>query len=328
MEISVYNKNLERIGVSTDFISLYWEEDYNTVGEFTFEAWQGNIDLSLFQEDFFVGKKDSETLMIIKTVSIGGGIATVSGYECKKILYDRVSTKVISNENAEEALRGLVSEMDPFPGIELGNVYGVTDDFLAQKSDSDLLEYCGIISQAVDMGYKLRHDRKQRKLFFECYKPGKNDDIKLSTAFGNMNSLTYAESNANYKNVAVVAGAGEGDARITVVAGDVESTGYDRKEMYVDARNVQLAEGETDEAYKERLRLTGLEKLVDQIKIKSIEFEIDDDRAKLGDIVTCVIPEFAVKLDTRIVGLIWTYSNGKITKQATLGQPVMSGRSR
>lgn len=328
MEISVYNKNLERIGIVTDFVSMYWEESYNTVGEFTFELWQGKSDLSIFKEDYFVGKKDSDTLMIIKLISIESGIVTVSGYESKKILSDRVSTKIVSNENAELALRTIFSEISPIPGIELGELSGIEDVFNAQKSDADVLEYAEIISQSVDMGFKMRHDRKQKKLFFECYKPGKNYDIKLSTAFGNMESLTYAESNANYKNVAVVAGAGEGDARITVISGDVDSTGFDRKEMYVDARNVQPEENETEEDYRLRLERVGLEKLVDQIKIKTIEFSIDDERAKLGDIVACVIPEFMLKLDTRIVGFAWTYSNGKITKQAILGQPVVSGRRK
>ena len=61
-----------------------------------------------------------------------------------------------------------------------------------------------------------------------------------------------------------VQGAGEGDERATVWVGDVNATGSDRREMYVDARDVQPEDGETStsQSYLEKLADRGGEKLL------------------------------------------------------------------
>ncbi len=58
-----------------------------------------------------------------------------------------------------------------------------------------------------------------------------------------MGGIAYSVTTNGYKNVAVVAGAGAGDARITVRAGNTSATGADRREMYVDARQEQPEDG-------------------------------------------------------------------------------------
>ncbi len=326
MECSVYNTELERIAIIDSFVSLVWQENYNTLGDFQLEVWQIEDNVSLFQPDYYVGKKNSETLMIIKSVQILDGVILVAGYSATRVLQDRVSTEVISNQNAETALRQLVGKMKPWDRIELGEVANIPDKFTAQKSDATLFEYCENISQAVDMGFRFSHDKKQRKLIFECYKPLENTEVKFSTYFGNINQLNYSLSTANYKNVAIVAGAGEGENRVTVMAGDTESTGIDRREMYVDARNKQPQENESPEDYKQRLVRVGESKLIEQIKIQNIQFLIDDERVNLGDIVSCNIPEFGIKLKVRIIGISEVSQNNTTTRQVILGEPINISR--
>ena len=191
MECSIYDINLNRIGVLSTWISMVWEESYNSDGSFQIEVQQTNEAATLLKVDRYVGIQESKTLMIIKAVQIENGKIIASGYPAISVLSERVSTEVVSNQNAEEALRKLISSVDHWTRLELGNVAGITDKFTAEKSDASLLEYCQVIAQSVDMGIRFRHDKKEKKLLFECYKPPINENSKYSTLYGNMGNIKY-----------------------------------------------------------------------------------------------------------------------------------------
>ena len=126
--------------------------------------------------------------------------------------------------------------------------------------------------------------------------------------------------------MAIVAGGGEGESRITVEAGKTELHGADRREMYVDARNLQQEEGESYEEYLQRLIRSGEEKLVGQISIENFKFEIDPQDVQVGDIVTCIIPELNVKLKARVVGITRTSQQNTETVEASIGNPIIIRR--
>ena len=324
MECSIYDINLNRIGVLSTWISMVWEESYNSDGSFQIEVQQTREVSNILKVDRYVGILESSTLMIIKAVQIADGKIIASGYPAISVLSERVSTEVVSNQSAETALRNLVSSADPWPRLELGKVAGITDKFTAEKSDASLLEYCQVIAQSVDMGIRFRHDKKEKKLLFECYKPPLNENAKYSTSYGN--NIKYSVSTANLKNVAVVAGAGEGSSRVTVMAGRTDLTGFDRREMYVDARSEQPEEGESDESYRARLVRYGEEKLVGQSKIENFSFDLDDNKLSLGDIITCNVAEIGVKLNVRVTGIRLTSQNNGTKVEASVGTPIILRR--
>ena len=326
MECSIYDINLNRIGVLVTWVSMVWEESYNSDGSFQIEVQQTAEAANLLKVDRYAGIRESNTLMIIKAVQIKNGKIIASGYPAISVLSERVSTEVVSNQNAEEALRKLISSVDHWPRLELGNVAGITDKFTSEKSDASLLEYCQVIAQSVDMGIRLRHDKKEKKLLFECYKPPLNENAKYSTSYGNMGNIKYSVSTANLKNVAVVAGAGEGSSRVTVVAGRTDLTGSDRREMYVDARSEQPEEGESDESYRARLVRYGEEKLVGQSKIENFSFTLDDNKLSLGDIITCNVAEIGVKLKVRVTGILITSQNNGTKVEVSVGNPIVLRR--
>lgn len=326
MECNVYGINLNRIGSIFTWVSMLWTEGYNTLGTFQLELQQTPGALELFQPDRYCGIPESETLMLIKAVQVRNGSVIITGSPATCVLSDRVSTTVISNELAELALRGLVQSMDPWPCVELGKLQGLTDVFLPQKSDATILAYCEQIAQACDMGFRMRHDKAAKKLLFECYKPAENPNARYSSDYGNAGDLQYGWSAANYKNVAVVAGAGEGDARVTVYAGATASAGEQRREMYVDARQEQPEEGETDAEYQARLVAFGEEKLIAKTEIETLKFTIDDERAKLGDIVFCRFPEIGIQAKVRVVGLSRKSQNNGTSVTASLGTPIIIRR--
>lgn len=326
MTVSVYNLRLERIGVIETWVSLVWQECYNTDGSFQLEVRQRSDLIPLLQEEYYCGLTGHDTLMVIKSRQVKDGTIVVNGFPATRILDDRVSTDVVSNENAEAAMRRLFAAMAPYPCLELGESAGLTANYAPQISDRSLKEYFENIAQECALGFRLRHDKKAQKLLFEVYQRGENPNAKYSTAYGNMGDIAHSVTTNGYKNVAVVAGAGEGDARITVLAGNTSATGADRREMYVDARQEQPKDGESDAAYKARLVALGEQKLVEQIKVENITFTLDDDRAQLGDIVFCYIPEIGVNVKARVIGITETSQDNVTTREAAIGTPVVVRR--
>ena len=324
--VSVYDTDLERQGLITTFVSLDWVEGYNTEGAFELELVLCDDYLELMQLEWYCGLTGHDTLMIIKSVEIEDDTIVVTGYPATHIFSDRVSTTVISNETAETAMRSLFSEMDAYPCFELGDEAGLDAVFEAETSDGTLQEYFETIAQACDLGFRMRHDKTNKKLLFEVYEGVEDENLKFSTLYGNMTDISYSFSSMDYKNVAVVAGQGEGDDRVTVTAGDTDSTGVDRREMYVDARNEQQDDDETDEEYEERLIAYGEGKLIEQIKVESISFALNDDDLTIGALVYCRIPEIGVNAQVRVVSIEETAQKNVIERTATLGTPVILKR--
>lgn len=328
---NIYDKTLTRIGEIDTFISLVWEEGYNTLGSFQLELQEKSGLLDLVKVGNYVGMSDKKTLMLIKSVNVLSGKIIANGFPVTVILRDRVSNEIVNNENAEGAMLRLVTGIKPWGGLESGEPSGVEDVFTRQYSGGTVLSYCETIAQEVDAGFTVEHDRKNKRMVFKVYKPTDNRNLVFAAKFGNLTNSDVSMSEIDYKNVALVAGAGEGADRVTVYAGDTESVGTDRREMYVDARDLQQQEGEELEAYKERLRQRGLEQLANQIKVENVKLTIDPDdfgkRFWLGDNITCILENFGVKLKVKIIGYTETTQRNGTEVELSLGTPITKRRA-
>lgn len=99
------------------------------------------------------------------------------------------------------------------------------------------------ISLLSNLGWNLSVDYDLKKWVFDV-KSGKdltvnqtdNNPVIFSSEFSNVKSLNFSDSDLNFKNMAYVAGQGEGSDRRVYEMG--ESTGLDRQELFVDARDV------------------------------------------------------------------------------------------
>ena len=145
----------------------------------------------------------------------------------------------------------------------------------------------------------------------------------FSTEFETLESLSYLESDLEYKNFAVVAGQGEGLDRRIISVGDTSSVGPDRFEMFVDARDVS-EETDDDEPQPRPvgdiiadLTKRGSEKLSEHVQevflngqaltSSRLMYERDYD---LGDTVTLQDKGWGVTMDTRITEVCEIYEYG------------------
>ena len=103
----------------------------------------------------------------------------------------------------------------------------VTYDYIGDK----IQELC----QQFGWGYKVTV--KNGNFVFSLYKgEDKSQYITFSQNYDNISTTDYQEDNINIKNVALIAGEGEGVDRKTTTIGNGE--GINRSELYVDARDV------------------------------------------------------------------------------------------
>nr|DAO37192.1 MAG TPA: hypothetical protein [Caudoviricetes sp.] len=243
------------------------------------------------------------------------------------IFSKRVSTETVKDENAERAMRRLVAAMQPWPRLGLGELVGFDTRYTAQTSGGSVLNYLTTIGAACDLGFRIVLSGKNadKKLRFEVYRPTADPNNRFSTKWGNLQGASWAFGDNDYANVAIVQGAGEGENRATVTVGLTDAAGAERRELYVDARDVQPDEekGETNQSadYLQRLMDRGTNKLLDQLRTGSIEISLDADLAP-GDVAFCTLPELGYRATVRVADVITQSQNDGTTRTLRLGTPV------
>lgn len=320
---------LARLGRIEVWVSLYWDEPYNTAGEFTLEVRPTEENLSLLREGRWLRRSDSDVPMRIchRSNENTDSNLVVTGFPGTWTLTKRACTSIVKNENAEAAMRRLVAAMDPWPRLELGELVGFDTRYTAQTSGGSVLNYLTTIGAACDLGFRivLAGKNADKKLRFEVYRPTADPNNRFSTKWGSLTGASWAFGDNDYCNVAVVQGAGEGENRATVTVGLTDATGADRRELYVDARDVQPDEekGETSksQAYLERLMARGTNKLLEQLRTGSIEVSLDADLSP-GDVAFCTLPELGYKATVRVADVITQSQSDGTTRTLRLGTPV------
>lgn len=97
--------------------------------------------------------------------------------------------------------------------------------------------------------------------------------VEFSAEFENVSEETYENSNYDERTTALIWGEGEGSDRKHTQVGN-ELTGIDRKELYVDARDLQQ-EAMSDASYTETLKNRGKSKLAENPRILAANGSVD-----------------------------------------------------
>lgn len=96
--------------------------------------------------------------------------------------------------------------------------------------------------------------------------------------------------------------------------------------MIVDARDIQPDEdsGETvkSDSYLKKLADRGASKLLEQLRIGSIEMTLDADGLEPGDVCFCSLPDLGYKATVRVADIIIQSQTDGTTRTARLGTPV------
>lgn len=305
MNLNLYDKDLNRISIiGNNYKSCLWAEGYNSMQPFTVELPLINEYKQKLKKDFYIGREDRQTLMVIRSIEYKRDTIEVKGYQATQILDDSAFVGTIDEgTNIDSSIPLAYNESTKVYNLEFaesqtGSIYK------SQISNKSMLELCEIMCQATDSGVRVVRSGKQIKA--QLYKPVEKENLVFSEFFGNLKVEAIKISTENEKNFAIVLGDGEGEARTRV---DVDLTdGAARKEIIVDARDIQQEEGESLADYQSRLRARGIEKLLEHsnvFQVSVIPSSADfGKKYDLGDILTIRLTDYGITTTARVVRFV------------------------
>lgn len=328
---------------SAIFTDRYW-----TPGDFELYIPATKAALDLARSASFVTRADDTTVcglvekVGIQTNRADGNFITVSGRLAAALLERRIVWRQTTyNGRAERIIRNLIENAFISPEIEaravsnfeLGAEIGLNDVIRVQYTGDSVGSAVEAICKTTGTGYRVRLDLPNKKFIFELYRgtdrsfnQSVNPFVVFSSDFENLIASTYDEDASGAKNVAQVAGEGQGNERVKVAVGSV--SGIDRNETFINASTKSDNQGEIDLlTYEGLLSEDGAQKLAELEARKQIDGEIAPNYNYtlnqdyfLGDIIQ-IENEYGYRMTPRIVEVIESWSSDGYTCIPTFEQP-------
>lgn len=341
MYIYVLDKSLKKIGLIDNYVSLIWTTRYYEAGDFELYVPVEQRFIDLLQIGYYLQIESSEYTMIVESINLktdveNGNYMTVSGRSAESILSRRiVANRVNTNNTQVEMLANYLIEWNITDPIVEKDLRKINEVAVASetKGFAETVEgqYFGdnvydiIVQNCQAYGYGFKMPLINGKFTFEMYAGvdrtrSQKDNLPavFSSEFENLVNTEYTYDTQELKNVALVAGEGEGAARKTAFSGTV--SGLERREMYVDARDLS-SEGTTSSKYTSILKNRGKEKLSEAEAFPEYVGEVISfpEYCGLGDIVE-VKNEFGMTATARITEIIESDSTSGHTRIPTFDE--------
>lgn len=267
VEIYVYRLDnagtFDAIGEINQFTSLMWPDKFN--GHATFELWapitQENKELIKKGNILWCGGDNAAIIEIIQSDVNDKGEKTykVKGRTLEMFLTTRIiwGTYSCSNKYSSTVMYEIVNEncVNPtkaarkIPFLECAEDEQVGKQIAYQKTGGEVYEALTTLASDADIGFCVLFRPREKKLIFKVIEgvdrsimPASTFDanpVIFSTDLEDILKSSYYTNDQDVKSVALVAGEGEGSERKKVISGDDASEGFLRRELYVDARDLQ-----------------------------------------------------------------------------------------
>lgn len=352
IEITVFQVNdqtFEAVGQIDEYTSLMWPDAF--LGKAMFQLWapitDSNAEMLKENNVIWCGGENAAVIKIVKeTVNEEGekeynvkgwtleyylvdkiieGLYNKTGnMPASTIMYDIVNRMVINPTNKNRKIPYLVNAVDTRVGKTISGY---------QKTGGSIYDALYTLAYESDIGFSVLFDPHQKRLIFEVragvdrtHEQTENEPVVFSTELEDVLSSSYYLNIEDVKNVAMVQGEDSGTARVTVYTGDVNSKGMERKELYVDARDLQSTYSDssgtqhqlTAAEYRAILIQRGNEKLAEHQKTETfeaqirqfgdIQYEFGVDYQK-GDKVTVIDRQLGLSVSARITSVEEDYDD-------------------
>lgn len=269
MKIFIMDENFRSLYVIDVFKSLIWTERFNGYGDFEFYTPISNDVLMVVEniqknmqekDDYYAYLDESKNAMIIENIEITADVETgnhliISGRGLESLLERRIiwNTTTISG-NLQNGVKKLITDAMINPDIsdrkisnfvfkESDNEYVKSLTLKAQYTGDNLYDAILSICDMAKLGFDVRINKNNQLEFAfvvgedRSFDQIKNPYVIFSKKFENISNSDYIESGKTFKNVTLVAGEGEGADRVRLTVGS--ASGFRRKELYTDARDIQ-----------------------------------------------------------------------------------------
>ncbi len=342
----------EPVGVVDAFSSLRWVPRFYRAGEFELHCPVEYFELLALEN--IVRPPGSRDAAIVETREItqdddGKEELTVKGRFLSSLLARRIvwGARSAIGANAEVLMRSLVDTSGisttaarVVPALSLGAAAGFTETTDYQGLGKDILAELEVIAETADIGFRIAFAPPAMK--FECYRgvnriAGTANPAIFSRGLDSLTKVEYMDSTTSYRNIALVGGE-ESDTIVRAFVEVGSAAGLNRRELFVDAGNVKHKYKDvagiehilTEPEYLDALAQKGWDALAECFPVVSVSadaepfanlvYKTDYD---LGDTVTVLIPEWGVRLDTRITEIEEIYEDA-FDLLITFGKPAFT----
>lgn len=355
MELYVFDMNLNRLGIIDDFVQVNIERNYTKMSQLSMVVDGDKEIIDLLKKGRIVAKVDdvqrgyliltrqyidersSQLEVIAPSLNILLNRRLVLGQQSfrgaiEDVLKSFVAVNAVAPENPKRII----------PNLQISTNRGIAGTAKESGSNDPLDEFLYSTCNKYNLSWDVLLDVHNKKFVFDVWKgvdrsveQMANPHVIFSKDRENVLRQDYVESDSDYKNVAVVAGEGEGAARAVITVND-EISGLDRHEIFIDARDLQSTYQEDEEEitippaeYKEMLKERGKSKLVEYPKIVTLESEVDlfsngeyGIDYNLGDIVSVKNDDLNLIMHTRIVSATETTTKAGESLKISFGSNI------
>lgn len=346
MDLYIMTPEQELLGIYDTASSIIWANRHRECGDFEIYTPATADAIDLLRTGYWVTRLDDKMVGVIEGVALtqseeGGDYLTVTG-RCLRSILDRriIWDQTQLSGTLEDGLRKLVTDAFISPAIEarkyaalrLAEAHGYTDKVNAQFTGDNLLTTVEELCAANAYGFSLY--RVEDGVEVDFYKGvdrtvNQTDRVPVifSETYDNLTASTYTKNTTEYKSVALVAGEGEGSARRrTTVQRSTDLEGLERREMFIDARDISSNEGEiTEDEYMAQLAERGNTDLAAASIVESLEGTVElrqmytyGEDYNLGDLVT-VINKYGIQADAQVLEIVETWDENGYTCTPTFG---------
>lgn len=232
MDIYVYTRDFQYVGVVDRFESFIWTERYSEAGDFEIYTPVTHELINMLKEERFLVIEESSRFMVIEGVEIitdaeDGDIIKVTGRSAESLLDRRViwNERDYSNYSLQSIVKQLLIDnaIDPansdrmIPGLIFNESLdpAITNLVVEETSyfGENLYDAIKALCDSFSIGFKIELDDQNDKYVFSLY-AGKdrsydqeeNSYVVFSKKYGNLLSSDYVRTTSNIKNTALVLG--------------------------------------------------------------------------------------------------------------------------
>ncbi len=293
----------DALGEINKYTSLMWPDKFNGYSTFEMNAPVTPENKSLLKKGNIVwcGGNNACLIEIVKSDQDENGQKTynIKGRSLEMLLTTRIiwGTYSCVNKHSSTAMYEIVDKhcVNPsdsyrkIPFLECAEDEQLGKVISRQKTGGEVYETVESIAADADLGFDVIFNPKEKKLIFKVTEgidrsilPIQGDASNLvifSTDLEDILTSSYYTNDQDVKTLAYVAGEGDGAERKHVISGNAASKGLGRRELYVDARDLQseIANEDgsvttiNDDDYRDMLNNRGTEKLSEQVTTESFE---------------------------------------------------------
>lgn len=337
MELLALDENFNPIRY-LNYINLQWDRAYYECGTFSVR-----LSASEYSSDIaYLYTKDRPETGIAQKVlyetTIKGAFVQISGFFLEHILNDKIIYPTYyASGNLETAIRAMIARYKAdIPLLTLGAAQGLGTAVTWQETGGAMDTVCYTALQTQALSLRCRYVLTENKIYFEVWQgidrtqdQTANNFVTFSRGFGNLQQATVDSDRSNAKNFALVAGSGEGAARITQ---EVDcSNGSYRQKIFVDAKSIAYdPDKQTLAAYKESLVQKGLEELLKYQNIFNVDVTVNATQFAymtdfdLGDKIDIIIDDIGIALTARIIAVHEVIKNGAHIVNLEIGDKIIN----